>query len=165
MNVNLLEKVWERHNWANQQIIAACLALTDEQLDAPPQSATYGTIRSTLEHLVAAQVGYLGTLTLPLEERKERVTVPFDELQASATRSGEGFLALARDPSKMPTERLQTRDGYWVEPWVLMVQAIDHASEHREQIKSMLTALGITPPDVDGWCYAEATGALVPIEG
>jgi hypothetical protein len=27
----------------------------------------------------------------------------------------------------------------------------------------MLTALGITPPDIDGWMYGEAVGALVPM--
>ena len=59
---------------------------------------------------------------------------------------------------------LQTRDGYHVEPWVIMVQIINHATEHREQVKSMLTALGITPPSIDGWDYGEVTKALVPME-
>jgi uncharacterized damage-inducible protein DinB len=44
-----------------------------------------------------------------------------------------------------------------------MLQVINHATEHREQIKSMLTALGITPPSIDGWDYGEVSGALVPI--
>jgi uncharacterized damage-inducible protein DinB len=42
-----------------------------------------------------------------------------------------------------------------------MVQAINHATEHREQIKSMLTALGVTPPEIDGWEYGFATDTLV----
>jgi uncharacterized damage-inducible protein DinB len=44
-----------------------------------------------------------------------------------------------------------------------MLQVINHATEHREQIKSMLSALGVTPPDIDGWDYGEATHALIPI--
>jgi uncharacterized damage-inducible protein DinB len=44
-----------------------------------------------------------------------------------------------------------------------MVQVINHATEHREQICSMLSALGIPPPDMDGWAYGEATNALVLI--
>ena len=52
------------------------------------------------------------------------------------------------------------RDGYVIEPWVVMVQAINHASEHREQIKSMISAVGMTPPRVDGWQYGRVTGAL-----
>jgi len=91
-------------------------------------------------------------------------SVTFAELRESARISGEGLLALARDVSgKLPTTRLQTRDGYFVEPWVLMVQVINHATEHREQISSMLSALGVTPPDLDGWSYGEATHALTPI--
>ena len=50
-----------------------------------------------------------------------------------------------------------------MEPWVILVQAINHATEHREQINSMLSALGITPPDLDGWSYGEAIQALVPV--
>ena len=43
-----------------------------------------------------------------------------------------------------------------------MVQVINHATEHREQIKSMLSALGVTPPSIDGWDFGDATGALAP---
>lgn len=163
MGENILAKLFEHNNWANQKIIEACAALTDEQLDTPPQSATEGSVRSTLLHLVSAQHGYLRLLTLPVEERRERVTVEFPDLEKSLKGSGEQLLELARDVSKLPATRLQTRDDYWVEPWVLMVQIINHATEHREQIKSMLTALGITPPSIDGWDYGEAVRALVPI--
>ena len=85
-------------------------------------------------------------------------------MQESARTSGEGLLALVRDESGIfPKTRLQTTDGYFVEPWVVLVQVINHATEHREQIKSMLSALGVTPPDIDGWDYGEATKALIPI--
>jgi uncharacterized damage-inducible protein DinB len=89
--------------------------------------------------------------------------VAFAELQESASKSGEGLLALARGRQKPLKSQLQTRDGYFVEPWVLMVQIINHATEHREQICSMLSAMGVTPPDLDGWSYGEATNALIPI--
>jgi uncharacterized damage-inducible protein DinB len=44
-----------------------------------------------------------------------------------------------------------------------MVQAINHATEHREQINSMLSTLGMTPPDLDGWSYGEVKNALTPM--
>jgi uncharacterized damage-inducible protein DinB len=163
MTGNFLAKLFEHNNWANEQIMQACLALSDEQLDVPPQSATEGSIRSTLSHLVSAQYGYLRLLTLPLEERQDRVTVEFADLYESLKASGERLLELARDESKLTATRLQTRDEYHVEPWVIMAQIINHATEHREQIKSMLTALGVTPPSIDGWDYGEVKNALVPI--
>jgi uncharacterized damage-inducible protein DinB len=44
-----------------------------------------------------------------------------------------------------------------------MLQVINHATEHREQIKSMLSSFGVTPPDIDGWDYGGAMNALVPV--
>jgi len=163
MNENFLVKLFEHNNWANLQIIQACSALSDEQLDAEPQSVTKGTIRRTLVHLVSSQQSYLRTLTLPLEGRLNAVTVEYAELQQSVRMSGEGLLALARGEQNPPKTQLQTKDGFFVEPWVLMVQIINHATEHREQINSMLSALGVTPPDLDGWSYGEAANALIPI--
>jgi uncharacterized damage-inducible protein DinB len=164
MSKDLLVKLFEHNNWANMQIIQACSALSDEQLDAEPQSATQGSIRSTLIHLVSSQHGYLRTLTLPVEERLHRIEPAFEDLQESARVSGEGLLRLLREEAgRFPADRLQTRDGFHVQPWVLIVQIINHATEHREQIKSMLSALGVMPPNIDGWDYGEVTKALVPI--
>jgi uncharacterized damage-inducible protein DinB len=161
MTENVLVKLFEHNNWANLQIIQACSALNDEQLDAEPQSAMFGSIRQTLLHLVAAQRGYLALLTLPLAERPT-VPLAFGELEESMRTSGEGLLALASGQQKPLSTQLQTRDGYWAEPWVVMVQVINHATEHREQLKSLLSALGVTPPDIDGWDFGLATNALKP---
>jgi len=162
MNEIFLEKLFEHNNWANQRIIEACYALSNEQLDAEPQSVTMGNIRETLTHLVGSQAGYLSLLTLPVDGRGHK-PLEFAELQESARKSGEGLLALARGENKPLGNPLQTTDGYHVEPWVVMTQIINHATEHREQIKSMLTALGITPPSIDGWDHGETQNALVPI--
>lgn len=162
MSENILARLFEHNNWANMQIIQACSGLSDEQLDTEPQSATKGNTRETLLHLVGSQAGYLSLLTLPLEARS-LAPVEFAKLQESARMSGEGLLALAQGERKPLADRLQTRDGYYVEPWVVMLQVINHATEHREQIKSILSALGVTPPDIDGWDYGEVTKALVPI--
>lgn len=163
MTESMLVKLFEHNNWANAQMIQFCSALSDEQLDAEPQSVTKGSIRQTLIHLVSSQRGYLSLLTLPVEER-QRATLEFADLKEAVLASGEALLKLVRDESgKLPHTRLQTTDGYYVEPWVVLVQIINHATEHREQINSMSSALGLTPPDLDGWGYGEFTNALVPI--
>ncbi len=164
MAENILEKLFEHNNWANFRIIEACSALSDEQLDAEPKSVTKGSIRRTLLHLVSSQRGYLSLLTLPVETRLQAAPAITD-LKESARISGEGLLALVRDESStFPKARLQTTDGFFVEPWVVLVQVINHATEHREQISSMLSSLGVTPPNLDGWAYGEAANALIPIE-
>jgi uncharacterized damage-inducible protein DinB len=162
MAENILVKLFEHNNWANKQILQACSALSDEQLDSEPQSATQGSIRSTLTHFVSSQRGYLSLLTLPVEARPT-TPVAFEELEQSVRDSGEALLALLQDDKRFQRARLQTRNGYHVEPWVVMVQIINHATEHREQIKSMLSALGVTPPEIDGWDYGLVTNSLVPM--
>ena len=162
MTETFLVKLFEHNSWANQKIIEACYALSDEQLDTEPHSVTKGNIRETLSHLVTSQRGYLALLTLPLEERPT-FPLEFAALRESARMSGEGLLALAEGEQKPFEARLKTRDGFHTEPWVVMLQVINHATEHREQIKSMLSALGVNPPDIDGWDYGHALGAIVPI--
>lgn len=159
---NFLEKLFAHNNWANLRILEACSALSDEQLDAEPQSATKGTVRRTLLHLVHSQLGYLSLLTMPVDKRPD-VAPTFAELQEAARLSGEGLLALARGEGNSLDSRLTTKDGFYTEPWVVMLQVINHATEHREQIKSMLSALGVTPPNIDGWDYGEFANALIPI--
>ena len=162
MTENIPEKFFEHNLWANLQILQLCSGLSDEQLDAEPQTATKGTIRQTLVHLVESEYGYLSDLTSMQSPYEGRTAFTFAEMQEILAESAEGFLALARDASD---ERLSapvhTVDGYTIEPWVLMLQVINHATEHREQIKSMLTTLGVKPPRIDGWVYAKLQNAFI----
>ena len=104
----------------------------------------------------------VGDDTNPAPEHPDARAIDTMLLDAMAE-GGAVLLALARDEAHLlAITHLTTRDGRLVEPWVLMVQIINHATEHREQLKSMLSALGITPPDLDAWTYGEATGALGP---
>ncbi len=92
--ITMLARIFEHNNWANQKILQACSALSDEQLDAEPHSATKGNVRDTLTHLVGAQAGYLSLLTVPVNERQHK-PLEFSDLEESALRSGEGLLAIA----------------------------------------------------------------------
>ena len=44
-----------------------------------------------------------------------------------------------------------------------MVQVINHATEHCEQIKSMFSDLGVMTPDIDGWDFGDFAKALILI--
>lgn len=163
MTEKILARLFEHNHWANLQIIQTCSALSDEQLDAESQSATKGSIRLTLWHLIETQQSYLSQLTGMEPHFNQQSPTNFAELLESAKMSGEGLVALARDEtSESLTTKIQD-DEYSVEPWVVMVAAISHAAEHREQINSMLSALGVTPPRLDGGAYGMAANAVIPI--
>jgi uncharacterized damage-inducible protein DinB len=163
MSESVLVRLFEHNNWANLQIIQACSALTEEQLDAEPQRVTKGSIRQTLWHIIESQEGYLSQLIGKERRYNWDSSASFIELQQAASLSGEGLLALARKEDNEFLKSQFHKDGYSIEPWVVIVQAINHATEHREQIKSMLGSLGVMPPRIDGWEYGRATDALVPI--
>lgn len=164
MTENVLVKLFEHNNWANLQIIQACSALSDEQLDVEPQSAAKGSIRLTLWHLVDSEQDYLSQLT-DMEPRFNWQAPPvIGELQQAASITGEGLLALVRDhSSKLLNTQIHSKDGYSIKSWGLLLQVINHATEHREQINSMLSALGVAPPRIDGWAYGRVTNALTSI--
>lgn len=157
-----LVKLFEHNNWANFQIIEVCATLTDEQLDAPLDATTKGSIRLTLQHMMASQQSYWTQVAGVAPVFDWQSPPDFDALRVAAKITGEGLLILAQDDSG----KLETTfhyDGYAIEPWVVMVQAINHATEHREQIKSMLSTLGITPPRIDGWIYGRIKHALTEL--
>ena len=157
-------QIFKHNNWANYRIIEACRALSDEQLDAEPASAAVGSIRESLVHLVSSQGGYLSLLTGEDHRFGWGDDFPgFDTLAEASQSSGAGYLTLARDGGYV--ERVHTRSGYLVEPWVVIVQIINHATEHREQIKSLMTAMGVEPPDLSGWSHGMAVGAAVMQDG
>jgi uncharacterized damage-inducible protein DinB len=41
---------------------------------------------------------------------------------------------------------------------MLVAQALNHGNEHRAQIYTILTTIGVEPPDLDAWSYGLATG-------
>ena len=162
---DLLVKLIEHNNWANLQIIGACSVLTDEQLEAVPLPTSSWSVRHTLFHLVESQGGYVSLLTSPLE-RKQAIplTVSFAELRRSAERSGEALLTLVRDETgEYFATRVRTTDGYFIDLWVVVVQAVNHAAEHRRQVCRMLRIMGVQPPRLDGWAFGEVAGAVLPI--
>ncbi len=156
----MLAKLIEHNNWANRDIVRACAGLADAQLDARPISEKQWSIRENLVHLVVCQQDYLSML-MGQPEPAEPETPSFAELEASADTSGAGLLELDVDAIPSPLER----DGYRIDPWVVMLQALNHATEHRKQIANLMRAQELKPPSMDGWAFGEAERAVIPPPG
>lgn len=157
----LAEHALAHGDWATATLLEACLGLDAEVLDATPGRATW-SVRRTLRHLVESQCAYLSLLTRPVEDRAH-VDLELGELPEAARRSGEGLRAVAARLARGEgAAARRTTDGYRVEPWVVLVQAVNHADDHRRQVCELLRAQGIDPPRLDGWAFGEVTGALVP---
>ena len=163
MTDGFLTRLLEHNNWANSELLDACEALADFQLDFQPQLVVRGTIRDTLQHLVTSQEDYAWMATKFDHPPDRPEPLSFTALREVAARSGQALVSLASNASEeFAQSRIELTDGYKVELWVFIVQAINHATEHREQIKGILTSLGIEPPKIDGWRFGRRNGALIP---
>jgi uncharacterized damage-inducible protein DinB len=149
-----------RHNlWANLTLIDLCSTLPDEVLETNVPG-TYGGIGKTLAHLVGAEERYHSALCGGPERRNptlEETAPDLATLREHARQSGEGFIAFAEKVEGNPTLDVTWRGQSYEMPAALfLVQAINHATEHRTQIKTALTQAAITPPELDGWTWDEA---------
>lgn len=144
--------------WANLRLLDACEHLSDAQLDATT-NGTFGSVRETLMHLFGAEEGYARALTgtSPTPLLKELTTFPgLDLLRKRAERSAEALMKVAEQADL--SEILHLDGGTYDAPAIIVViQAIDHAIDHRSQISTLLSQQGIEPPDLDGWSYNDAT--------
>jgi uncharacterized damage-inducible protein DinB len=143
-----------RHNlWANLRLIEVCSALMDEQLNTSVMG-TYGSIRDTLLHIVRSEERYVALLAGHDPPAPHESFPAFGELQERARKSGEALVSLAGslDGGRV-LQGTWRGNPYSLPVFIPLIQAINHATEHRSQIATVLTQLGIQPPELDGWAY------------
>ena len=152
----------------NRLLIETCQQLSPEQL-ATSTDGTYGSIAATLVHIANAQAGYAARLLD--RERPERLTEdPFPGLAAVAERLAQSDGQLEEATARSDWDRqVQIKGddppGTWLMPvGLFLLQAINHGTEHRSQIATILTQLGVEPPAMDGWGYILQTEYLVDVE-
>jgi uncharacterized damage-inducible protein DinB len=160
MSRSLLSDAFSHNVWATVRLIDACAALTSEQL-ATAVPGTYGSIIETLHHLVASDSWYLSFFR---DEGIARVDgdpdVGLGRLREAISTNGalwETVLAEGQDPDR----RIEEIDGGWrfhTAVGVRLAQVVHHGTDHRSQVCTALTTLGITPPEIDVWAYAEDSG-------
>ena len=155
-----LAQIFRYNRWANARLIEACRPLTDAQLDAEPGGGTFGTIRATLIHMTEGQRDCLARL----EGRSQASGVRgrwagFDALTDLANTTSDALINAAEalvDDQEIVVPFMGKRPAF--PKSFFLAHAAVHGIEHRTQIGVMLVRLGVPPPDLDGWPYAEAAG-------
>lgn len=146
--------------WANLCLLDTCAQLSDNQLDAT-MTGTYGSVRETLIHMLAAEEGYAKTLTgkIPTPPLDDLPDFPgFDELRRRVQASGEKLIAFAEQTEPQELNRiLHLDEGTYDAPVIVVViQAINHGIDHRSQIATLLSQQNIEAPGLDSWSYNDA---------
>jgi uncharacterized damage-inducible protein DinB len=142
--------------WANLRLLDACAQLSDAQLDAT-MHGTFGSVRDTLMHILSAEEDYVRDLTgtTPTPPLEELTTFPgFDELRRRAEWSGKELITVAEQ--KDLSQILHLPGDYDAQGVIVLIQALNHAIDHRSQIATILSQQNIKLARLDGWGYNNA---------
>ena len=165
MEGSLLKDAFAHHVWATLRLLDACAPLTAEQLGTPVPG-TYGSILETQRHLVGADCSYLsvtsGDGTVLIDE--DHMGLP--ELRAAMEGNGAAWsrlLAEDLDPDAVLERHRDDGSETHAPLSIRLAQALHHGTDHRSQICTALTTLGVQPPFIDVWDFGGQDGRVVEV--
>ena len=152
------------NDWANDQLLAAGDALTDEQLDER-FDISMGTFRKVLLHVYVGEYVWLrrwqGKSDQPWLDQSERIR-PADvgrRFQTLRSERDAFFADLTPERLAQPQKYLDSKGSYFAAPLgEMLVQGFVHSTHHRSQLVNMLRRLDGNPPELDYmmWCRKPA---------
>ena len=151
MSRSILADAFDHHVWATLRVLDACLALSDEQLGTTVPG-TYGSILDTMRHLVGADASYLELLSDGRVQPIDEDSMSLGELRPVMEANGAVWaevIAAAGDPDRMVVRVRDDGSTSTAPLGIRLAQVVHHGTDHRSQVCTALTSLGITPPEID----------------
>jgi uncharacterized damage-inducible protein DinB len=116
----------------------------------------FSSIRRTLEHIVTSEQSYLSRISTGKKYRFDEDAPPLTiaDMIEVARETGAGLIEWAGkfDPAEIVEVDWEgtPRD---VPKTIILTQAIQHSAEHRTQVMTIMTQLGVERPKLQGWAY------------
>jgi uncharacterized damage-inducible protein DinB len=165
MTGSLMGDAFAHHVWATLRVIDVCLDLSPEQLETAVPG-TYGSILDTMRHTVGADSSYLfvmsGGTTLLIDEDH----MDLSELRVATEDHGAAWsslLAQDLDPDTVLERHRDDGSETHAPLSIRLAQAVHHGTDHRSQICTALTTLGMEPPLIDVWDFGVEDGRVFEI--
>ncbi|HSL25119.1 MAG TPA: DinB family protein [Acidimicrobiia bacterium] len=165
MSRSLLEDAFAHHVWATLQLVDACVALSPEQLGTAVPG-TYGSILETMRHLVGADASYLFVTSGEGGPLIDEDHLGLADLRAAMERHGAAWSRLLGQDLNPDAVVVRHRDAgteSHAPMGIRLAQALHHGTDHRSQICTALTTLGVEPPEIDVWDFGRANGRVVEV--
>ena len=162
----LLADAFGHHVWATIHVLDACASLDDAQLSTAVPG-TYGSIIDTLRHLVGGDVFYLDVLRGGAPEPFDEPASDIPTLRAAMEAHDAAWQRLiAGDPDPTTVVVEYEDSGYETHAplGIRLAQALYHGTDHRSQVCTALTNLGIEPPAIEVWDFARQDDRFFTIE-
>ncbi len=165
MGGSLLSDAFAHHVWATLRLLDTCLSLTAEQLETSVPG-TYGSILETMRHLVGGDASYLFVVTGGRVREIDEDGMHLPELRAvMEANAGAWSSVLAQDlnPDSVVVRYRDDGSQSHAPMGIRLVQALHHGTDHRSQVCTALTTIGVEPPAIDVWEFARHDGRLVEV--
>ncbi len=162
MTRSLLDDAFDHHVWAALRLIDSCLALPPDQLDTAVPG-TYGSIIDTMRHTVGADASYLFVTTAGRTPMIDEDHMDLAQLRAVMERHGAAWtdlLAGDLDPDIVLVRHRDDGSETSAPLGIRLAQALHHGTDHRSQICTALTSLGVVPPEIDVWDFGFELGRV-----
>jgi uncharacterized damage-inducible protein DinB len=160
-----LADAFAHHVWATIRLIESCQALDEGHLQATAPG-TYGSIIDTLRHLVATDRGYLTVMSDGRVERVDEAGLTLASARDVIVEDGPEWsrvVAELDDPDQIIVRQRPDGSSNRSPAGIRLSQALHHGTDHRSQICTILTTLGIEPPDIDVWEFGRQDGRVEEI--
>jgi uncharacterized damage-inducible protein DinB len=161
----ILADAFSHHVWASIQVLDACATLDEAQL-ATTVPGTYGSILATIRHLVDGDVFYLNVLHGGELEPFDKGSSDIPTMRAVMTAHDAAWQELIAgdlDPATVVVEHEESGYETHAPLGIRLAQALYHGTDHRSQVCTALTSIGITPPEVEVWELARLDGRYFTI--
>jgi uncharacterized damage-inducible protein DinB len=162
MKKSMLQDAFGHHVWATLRVIDECQKLKPEQL-ATAVPGTYGSILETVRHLVGSDASYLFVLSAGRRPEIEEDQLDPAELRAVMVDSDpiwSALLAEDREPDEIVVRHRDDGSDSHAPLSIRLAQVLHHGTDHRSQICTALTTLGIEPPAIDVWDFGAQDGRI-----
>jgi uncharacterized damage-inducible protein DinB len=166
MGRSLLEDAFAHHVWATLRLVDTCVGLSTQQLETAVPG-TYGSILDTLRHCIGSDAWDLFVATgdrASLIDEEDMNLSEFRAVMQSHGPAWSGLLARDLDPDVVLDE-VDENDGYerHIAMGIQLAQVLHHGTDHRSQVCTALTALGVEPPRIDVLDFGMQSGRVVEI--
>jgi uncharacterized damage-inducible protein DinB len=160
MFADTLRTQYRYHGWATRHVLKTAEQLTPEQLHAPGQ-AGMGSVRDTLLHLMETHRGWLswwdGSLApeeayaFNLDPSKHADVAALHRAWTEVEQQTQAFTDGLTDSDPERIYRWELPDGrsWQMSLWGMMQHIVNHGTQHRAEVASMLTGFGHSPGDLD----------------
>lgn len=159
MQQHEIATLFDYNYWASRRILAQVARLSAEQFGAQT-SLSWGSIRGTLVHIMAAEWAWRsrcqGELPTALLDEADFPTLErLLERWAREERAMQEFIAGFNDDDlSADVYYLSTGGKPFHQPlWQILLHVVHHGTQHRSELAHVLTEFGHSPGDIDFILY------------